>query len=153
MKPEQILDLERKMLEEHRKDVEALQRLKRFMPANGYAPAGDKRQLPLVPNDANDVDEEEGGSATTIRGTIESIMNSDVRRKWTVQTMLAHLLSINFPFKAKKPINSVSLSLQALYKKQRIVVVRKGAGSEPSIYRGRGTEGPINEMGHQEVAH
>ena len=36
---QQLAEMERDMLEEHRKDLEALERLKRFLPKNSRAPA------------------------------------------------------------------------------------------------------------------
>jgi len=36
---QQLAEMERDMIEEHRKDLEALERLKRFLPKNGSAPA------------------------------------------------------------------------------------------------------------------
>ena len=137
MDANQIKLMEEQMREEHQKDIDALNRLKRFMPVNGHESkprSAPPKQEPLEET-IGEADDDSTTTAT-LRGTIERIMSGDLAKKWTVQTMLAQLKSLNYPFKASKPINSVSLSLQALYKKQRIVLVRRGAGSAPNVYRG-----------------
>jgi len=141
----QITVLERQMLEEHKKDIEALARLKRFLPTNGAAPDPvEHRQMALpVGGDAEELDD---APVTTLRGKIEEIINADPTQKWTTQRVLARLREIGFPLNAQKPIYSVGQSLKILAGHERIKLVRKGVGSAPNIYRARVTEQQANSM-------
>jgi hypothetical protein len=75
--------------------------------------------------------------ATSIRGKIEQVMNADSQIRWTTQKMLAHLQTTGFPLKAQKPIYTIGQSLQKLADKNRIVLLKRGAGGSPNIYRGK----------------
>ena len=99
MDPEKVTDIERQMLEEHRKDLKALARLKRFLHSseNNAIPVQPSEPIaPLVP--------EEG---TPLKHAIRDIMNNDPTRKWSNGKMLNYLSSIGFNLKAKKPIYSI----------------------------------------------
>jgi len=135
--------------EELRKDLEALERVERLMAAkNGKLSAlPDDRQLPLMPPDARRTDsidqsDEDNGPATSLRGKIEEIINAEPGNRWTTQKVLAKLNEIKFPLKAQKPIYSVGQSLNGLVNQNRIKLARKGAGSEPNIYKGLPTVEP-----------
>ena len=78
MDKNQILAIEQQMMEEHQKDLEALNRLKRFIPANrnGSQPSeiANKETLDSVPI----VDDAEEGPAISLRGKIKEIMDSRI---------------------------------------------------------------------------
>jgi hypothetical protein len=135
----QIETLERQMVEEHKKDLEALARLKRFLPSNGSTPKPpDERQMRLPVNlEVRVEDDMEDAPVVTLRGKIEQTVNSDPNLKWTTQKVLAHLRQVGFPLNAKKPIYSVGQSLKILADQGRIRLVRKGLGSAPNIYRAK----------------
>jgi len=144
----QITALERQMLEEHKKDLEALARLKRFLPTNGSAPTVDERQmaLPVLGRLDEDLDE---APVKSLRGTIERIVNADPSVRWTTQKMVFHLQGIRFPLRAKKPIYSVGQSMQILANRGAIRLVRRGVGAAPNIYRGKSNNEQITETeGH-----
>jgi hypothetical protein len=142
----QIGALERQMLEEHRKDLEALARLKRFLPTNGSgAKSIDDNQMDL-PGAVAEADLDEG-PVVSLRGTIEQIVNSDPTVRWTTQKVLKRLQQTGFPLKAKKPIYSVGQALQKLSEGGRIRVVRRGVGSAPNIYKGK----PSDQTGELEI--
>ena len=134
-----IETLERQMIEEHRKDLEALARLKRFLPSNvATASPIDERQTKLpVYLEVRVEDDMDETPVMTLRGKIEQTVNSDPNLKWTTQKVLAYLRQVGFPLNAKKPIYSVGQTLKILADQGRIRLVRKGVGSAPNIYRGK----------------
>jgi hypothetical protein len=50
--------------------------------------------------------------------------------------MLSHLQKIGYDLKAKRPIYSIGQATGRLAEKGEIVIVRKGSGNEPNVYRG-----------------
>ncbi len=50
LSPQELAKIEHYMREEHRKDLEALERLKRFLPENDSAPADSPRSAPQPEN-------------------------------------------------------------------------------------------------------
>ena len=145
---DQIRKLEEEMREEHRRDLEALERLKRFLPGA----SNNHRQLSLS-HEALGVengDEEYSGS---IKGKIEEVMSADPNKKWTVPKMLDHLRHLHFPLHAKKPQVSIGTAFGRLYSKEKkITLLRKGSGRIPNVYcwrvdqaentKGRHSDGP-----------
>ena len=134
MEKDQIDAMERQMLEEHRKDMEALARLKRFLPADGatkgssatsQVTAVSKPVSPLVPED--DV---------PLWHAIRDIMNHDPSVRWTNPKMFKYLKDIGFRLNAKKPIYSIGQATQRLINSERIKLLRSGTGSTPNIFRG-----------------
>ena len=135
MDDKEITALERQMLKEHQKDLEALARLKRFLPSNGSTsapaitnamPAQPSEPIaPLVP--------EEG---TPLKHAIRDIMNNDPTVKWSNGKMLKYLSSNGFELKAKKPIYSIGQATQKLVESGKIKLVKQGFGSSPNSYRG-----------------
>lgn len=148
MEATQIAVLERQMLEEHKKDLEALARLKRFLPTNGSAPTVDERQMALPAPGQQDEDLDEA-PVKSLRGTIERVINADPTVRWTTQKMVSNLQRIRFPLRAKKPIYSVGQSMQILAERGAIRLVRRGVGSAPNIYKGKINNEQITETeGH-----
>lgn len=125
--PDQISELERRMEEEHRKDREAIERLKRFLP-QGQQSASLHREE----EDSSDVND---APVPTIIGKVEEIMLDDATRKWTVPAMLAHLRHINFPLAAQKPEATLGQVFVKLQRRGAIRIVRRGSGRNPNIYR------------------
>jgi hypothetical protein len=120
--------------EELRRDLEALERVERLMAAkNGIVAPVDDKQLPLHVADEYDTE----APVDSLRGTIESIINSDPNARWTTQKVLARLKEMKYDLRAKQPIYSVGQTLNVLVKKGRIRIARKGAGSSPNIYKGK----------------
>jgi hypothetical protein len=123
----QLAEIEKSMQEEHRKDREALARLKRFLNPNGNAPLS-----------ATETDDDESDSSQypqTIIATMERIMRSDPTRKWTVPTMLSHLRSEKVPFGGKTPDATLGYNFRKLVTRGKVRRVRPGAGRSPSVYR------------------
>ena len=128
MDNEQIAAMERQMQEEHRKDVDALERLKRFLPSNGLGATSQvtaQSVIPLVPEED-----------TPLKDAISDIMDNDPTVRWTNTKMLKYLTDVGFKLNAKQPIYSVGQATQRLLDSEKIKLVRKGAGSTPNIFRG-----------------
>ena len=131
-----VTELEQQMLEEHRKDLEALARLKRFLPSKDNMggletsttitePPSHSTITPLVP--------EEG---TPLKHAIRDILNHDPSVKWTNSKVLKYLIDIGFELKAQKPIYSIGQATQQLISSGEIKLVKKGSGSAPSTLCG-----------------
>jgi hypothetical protein len=151
--------------EELRKDMEAVERVERLIASkNGSLNRPDDRQmaLPIIlkaqPQDREvtvvEESEEADPNLPTLIGTISQIINADRGVRWTTQKVLSHLGQINYPLKSAKPIFSVGQSLSKLVKQKKIILVRKGTGSTPNLYRGKPmagaepeTEGPSQDTG------
>jgi hypothetical protein len=139
---DQISAIETAMEEEHRRDREALQRLKRFLPFSGN---GSGSRVPtFVIDHTNEATESEvldfvdaQEEQQTIIDKVEQIMQADTHKKWSVPLMIAHLKSINFTLQAKKPEATMGLVFGKLAKKRKTIVrVRRGSGRTPNLYRG-----------------
>jgi hypothetical protein len=127
----QILMLEDKL----KKDLEAISRVKGLLGLNGTAPHARLNEV--------EADETEA-PVTSLRSTIERIVNGDPYAKWTTAKVLAKLQADKYPLKAQKPIYSVGQSLQKLAESERIRLTRRGVGSSPNIYRALENAGPTN---------
>ncbi len=138
--------------EELRKDLEALERVERLMAAkNGSAAPVSENQLPLLQvSEADEFDSE--APASSLRGTIEQIVNGDPSSRWTTQKVLARLKEMKYDLRAKQPIYSVGQTLNVLVKKGRIRLARKGAGSAPNIYKAKVQDVPRGAQGG-DIAH
>jgi hypothetical protein len=136
---DQIANIEAAMEDEHRRDREALQRLKRFLPTNGNSngksvaervrAAQAAPSLPLLGN-GTDEDVEIG----SIIGTVEKVMFENPTQRWTVPGMVGHLQQTGFPLEAQKPERTMGLIFRKLAKRGRIQIVRKGSGRRPNVY-------------------
>jgi hypothetical protein len=133
--------MERAMREEHRKDLEALERLKRLIHKNGdatcQAPDHKPQQIDAEYVDNNDdpLDLQEGLFPATIIGRVESIMVANTARRWTVPSMLTELMRQKFPLAAQKPASTLGLVFGKLHKRGRIRLVRRGSGRTPNVFR------------------
>jgi hypothetical protein len=142
----QLADMEIAMEEEHRRDREALQRLKRFLaPANGNghaAPLVVYREIELEqPDHLSDFVAAEEDAPQSIIDKVEEIMQADPTKKWTVPSMVAYLKYIHFPLLAKKPAATMGLVFAKLaYKRKTIRIVKKGSGRNPNWFRANPTQ-------------
>jgi hypothetical protein len=138
----QLAAIESAMAEEHRKDREALLRLKRFLPSNGS-----NSRVPTVLTITNEGDVED--NSQTIIDKVEEIMQADTTKKWTVPAMVAHLNNIKFPLVAKKPQATMGLVFSKLAHKRRTIrMVKKGSGRKPNWFRAN----PPQEEGTSETS-
>ena len=148
------MDLDAKKIialkDELRKDLEALERVERLMAAkNGSLAIADERKV-VVPislsvDDSINLEDEDDNPASSLKGTIENIVNADISVRWTNQKMLAHMQQTGFKFRAKKPIYSVGQAMTQLADTGKIRIVRRGVGNQPNIYKGKPAEQPSTE--------
>lgn len=133
--------------EDLKRDLDAIQRVRKLISFKNGAlssePKDDPRQriIPLEVR-ADDTfqmsdDSESVPRAPSLRGTIESIINSDPSVRWTTQKMLAYLQKTGYDLKAQKPVYSIGQALQKLVDADRIRIIQRGAGSSPNIYKGK----------------
>lgn len=131
--PDQIVEMEQAMEEEHRKDRDALHRLKRFLPEqrNGHS-----KQTPQPMAPASQKETAAAGTETLI-GRMEAIMQQDLNRVWTVPAMMEHLKQLGVPLGGNTPEKSVGLNFVKLVQRGKAELFRKGAGRIPNLYKGR----------------
>jgi hypothetical protein len=138
----QLAAMERAMEEEHRKDREALERLKRFLYARSDGKSEAPKPLSAMDRIEQEVDEL---NTNTIIGRVETIFVSDPDRRWTVPTMLQRLQEEKFPLAAEKPIATLGLVFSKLHKRGKIKRVKRGSGRTPHIYRANVSQEPNSE--------
>lgn len=131
---DQLAEMEKSMREEHRKDLEALERLKRFLPASSIS--AQKPEPGATPGSNQQLELEEGLAPTSIIGKVESVMIADTDREWTVPQMLSQLRKDKFPMLAKAPLSTLGLTFTKLTRRGKIKLVRRGYGRNPNVYRG-----------------
>ncbi len=128
--------------QELRRDLEAIERVKRMMAFKNNNPPAQRAEeskpskiVGLFELDGADetMQPEEGVS---LRGTIEAIMNADPSLRWTVQKMVQRLKDSGFELKAQKPVFSVGQAMKKLADKGRVRLAVKGVGSAPHVYQG-----------------
>ena len=68
---------------------------------------------------------------------VTKVINDDPGHRWTTQGVFGKLKSMGYPFGAKEPIFSIGQTLRKLVDRGEIRLARKGAGSEPNIYKGK----------------
>lgn len=128
----QLAAMERAMQEEHRKDREALERLKRFLHADGNSCGELHEPKTVLEQIQEEVDEL---NTNTMIGTVEAIIANDPKKRWTVASMLQRLRDDKFPLAADKPQASLGLVFSKLHKRGKIRLVRRGSGRTPHVYR------------------
>lgn len=134
MDQDQIAAMEQQMMEEHRKDMEALARLKRFIPPNGATSGASRSSITVsAPSPVVPLVPEEG---TPLKHAIRDIANHEPSVRWTNVKMLKYLESIKFELNAQKPIYSIGQATQKLIDRGDLKLVKKGSGNTPNIFRG-----------------
>src|ERR1019366_5411681 len=120
----QLADMEQAIIEEHRRDREALERLKRFLPQNGN---GRKAAV--------NVDVEDQSSQDTIIGRVRELLKADPNKGWTVPNVIAHLKATGYTFAAKTPASTLGLTFAKLVKKKEARIAKRGSGRVPHVYK------------------
>ena len=142
MLTKQELDLIRvRMEEEHTKDMEALERIMRFLPVSDSV-INQPLKPSLVPELTVNTDPNVNALASgshSVLGGIEKILSDHYNRTWTSQQIKTELETRGVDLLAKNPMATVSVTLKKLLDRQKIKVVRLGAGREPHIYQWRNT--------------
>src|SRR5579872_448501 len=100
MDSQQIAEMERAMEEEHRKDRDALQRLKRFLPQNNNVSATGEAPSAAI-SDANDLSDSK--ATPTILATVATIMQRDSAVTWDWTKLLQQLKTEGHEVQATRP--------------------------------------------------
>jgi hypothetical protein len=122
----QIQEIRSRMQEEHRRDIEALERLMRFLPVSAQ-PNGKQAFPPAADNGMAPED--------SVLGGIERILRDHANRTWTSQQIRAELERRGFGLKAKNPMATISVALKKLEDRDKATVVMRGSGREPNRYQ------------------
>ena len=136
MDKKKVVELEQQMLEEHRKDLEALTRLKRFLPSNDNVGGQETSTIITEPPSHSTIASLVPEEGTPLKYAIRDILNNDPSVKWINKKILQYLLDVGFELKAQKPIYSIGQATQQLLGSGEIKLVKKGFGSTPNILRG-----------------
>jgi hypothetical protein len=156
----QLESIRRAMEEEHRRDLEALERLKRFMPANASRTVSATALMPPAANsgqsredDARDL--EHSDSSGSIIAAIERVFREHPERAWDGPRILNELKRMGDAPKAVNPMTTISVSLKKLSDRSVIRLVRPGSGRTPHLYQWQPTvdryEREIKEMAESEA--
>lgn len=132
MDAKQIAAMERAMEEEHRKDREALERLRRFLPSSNNGDSSHEHSARLTPTVINESREEKPNS---IVAHVASIMQADCSRTWEPSSLQAQLKSDGVELRAKKPNRELNRVLRVLRGRGVIRLVRRGSGINANLYR------------------
>lgn len=129
----QLAAIELAMAEEHRRDKEALDRMKRFI-RGGDSPQ--QRPLSLAPSTfVRDEEDEDDSGEGSIRSKVAEVFDANPDRRWTIPQMVAYLNEIGFTLKAQRPEATMYGVFQRLRERGRIRIVRRGTGRTPHTYR------------------
>ena len=136
LSPAQLAQMRAQIESEYRKDLEALERVARFLPKTPAA-----RPVPPPPAEAAAtpapvpaVEEQEDSQIEAML----SLVTSNFNRTYTAREVFNELRRLRVPLSAneKQALATVGTSLQKLSKRGKIRCNRKGKGRKPSIYQG-----------------
>jgi hypothetical protein len=126
----QLEEIRTAMETEHQRDREALERLMRFLPPNGVSPHFEVRTGSAAATTYGPSER-----PVSILGGIEWILESNPNRTWTVRKIHDELLKRGYSLEAKNPIATIGVAVKKLCDRDRVKVLRRGSGREPSIYQ------------------
>jgi hypothetical protein len=139
---DQIAAIENAMAEEHRKDLEALQRLKRFLPSNSNVAAPFTvtqrlRQARKAELELPSVSEAEShDEPVTIVSAVKDTLMANPEKSWTVVQMIHALNGVpGVKMESRKPEATVGLIFSKLAKKNKVHIIAKGSGRRPHVYK------------------
>ena len=147
--PEELEAIRANMEEEHRKNMDALDRVMRFSFPNAVPRA--ISQLPLIlpaekmdraaPNHADST------NAPSIIDAIRLVFIENPSRMFTTKLMMEELKQRRVELKAQSPLVTISVALKKLVDRDVIYIVRRGNGKDPHWYQlqGKLKSGPEGE--------
>jgi hypothetical protein len=125
------------MLDEHKRDLEAfeaLKRLSRFLPNSGNTlsrPVGSTR----VDHIRSTQEPSSMAPADSMLGKMERILWGNPSRTWTIQAIKAEMEKDGYRFLATQPIASMGVAMKKLVDRGKVDVVMRGSGRTPNIYQ------------------
>jgi hypothetical protein len=153
MDANQIAEIERAMRAEHQKDLEALARLKRFLPQNGTQ----VKQEAIEPIAIRDTPLNTFASVTPTeeaksnRQRVAEIMMADPTKAWTAQMMVARLQQTGVVLGAKNPVPGIQLIMEVWKDRGKVDLIRKGTGRIPNLYRWKAGATLLSDSGEAAV--
>ena len=132
MDAQELAQVERAMEEEHRRDREALERLKRFLHPGKN---GNSVHAATAAKSASGKDDAETAAVYTIISRVAEIMTANPSRKWSGPQMLDEVRSAGSPVSAQRPLSTINRVFRKLVKRRVIRRVRTGKGTTPHLYR------------------
>jgi hypothetical protein len=137
---QKIEEERRKWEEEYQKNVEALERVARFLPSDSAIPTANAAQTqPDAPRPtANQAQQEDEESATLIDAVLEAIVSRPTM-SLSPRMVFNVLVAQNFPFAGdeNRSLVSIGASLRKLAARQhsQIRLFKRGSGRRPNLYR------------------
>lgn len=134
----QIAEMERRMREEHQKDLEALERLKKYLPSES-AKNGAPTRIPASRIPASRIPRKVravggGGRTGLTKEVLAIITEGEQGRQWTRGDIKQELDRRGFAIRAKDDIAAVNQALKSLVARGEIQLLEQGSGSRPSVY-------------------
>jgi len=127
--PDQLKQVRAKMEEEHRRDIEALERVARFLP-------GSPRPVPDPPErPASTPEPSSFAPADSTLGMMERLLWRYPSRTWTIQQLKSEMEKQGYTFKAQQPIASMGVAIKKLSDRGKVTVVMRGSGRVPNVYQ------------------
>jgi hypothetical protein len=129
---EQLADMRSRIESEYRKDMEALQRLARFLP--GGPPVAAAAATPAI-RAASEAEEE---SEETQIDVMLAILTKNFGRTYTVREVYDELRRQRVAMNSDEAqaLRTTGNAMIRLAKRRRIRVVRRGKGRQPTVYQG-----------------
>lgn len=147
MNAQQLAAMERAMEDEHRKDREALQRLKRFLPNGNTTPV---ESAPVATFEESDLQASQ--PPLTVSEKVTSLMQADYTVSWDSAKLIQSLRAEGYIPKAKKPRGTVNRILRVLKSRGVIRLVRRGKGVSSSLYRAVEKQRSFDSHSAEEIA-
>ena len=119
---QQISDIERAMREEHEKDLEALRRLRKYLPNQQEI----TRTIAVPPRN---------GARPSLKTKVLELVNAEPTLEWK-RSELEHVLDQEgFTIAAQNRAAAINQVLRALVRNEEVTLVVQGVGKAPSVYR------------------
>jgi hypothetical protein len=126
----QIAEIERKMKEEHKRDLEALQRLRKYLPASETA----NRSAQSGAEEPRSSNGRPRGRKTGLRKKIREAIDSMPDQHLTRAEIAEILDADGFEIQAVDPVSSMNQALRKLVIRKDIALAKPGLGSSPAKY-------------------
>lgn len=128
---EQIAEIERAMREEHTRDLEALQRLKRYLPSNSRSAPAAQQSPKLVEEAVRPV---RRSTNRGLKAEVITVIKEEPGRVWTRPGVYEKLNERGFQIRAKDHVAALNQALRTLVQNGDIHILRQGTGSALSEY-------------------
>jgi hypothetical protein len=132
----QIAEIERQMREEHKREVEALEalkRLRRYLPDFQPAPDHATRPPSAAPKE-NGSTPHQRGRRTGLKDEILAVIDESTNQTWTRPMLQKALRERGFEIQAKDPVAAMNQALRKLVIDADVTLLKQGSGSALAEY-------------------